>query len=132
MREDVEGLTESYLEEESATLFSALKEHDLPEHSEPIASSEESFTARSTIWRWTVWFGELEGQIRDLRSWILSADPTSPIARYGSIIAPHKYRSLERMRALQKAREVLNLQQVFRFLRRRLDSPMGATQRSGP
>jgi hypothetical protein len=132
VRDDVEEMSSTYLELEEATLFSTLQNHGVPEHEEPLLQAEESFTARSTVWRWTEWLGEQKELLHKLRRWILAADPSSPVARRTELVSAHKYRSVERHDRLSIAGQVLPLHILFRRVADQLFSPHCATQGSGP
>jgi len=78
----------------------------------PAGLEKASGLARSTVWRWLSWLGEMTGTLRAALALIREKEPNSTLHRQPWVVAPGKYRSLKRQQTLQQAMQLLAADRV--------------------
>jgi hypothetical protein len=107
---------ERYLEEPKITYRQSVRDGrsliGYPPRAREASSDDASPTHQPVvdhglIWRFVGWLGGLTSVLDETRSMVLQIDPDSLCHRREGNVDPHKARSLERMRTLETARELL-------------------------
>lgn len=115
-REEILNRSGRYVEEDKTTCLVAAQDRGMVVcHAIESERKPERHLAASTVWRWAGWMGSLKKTLRSAMDLIRQKSSTHRIFRACHAgVALSKYRSRQRRLTLERCREMLSVERVYR------------------